>query len=132
MEQAFITSVIAEGIEPNSNFPFGQYPADKTVYKNARLVEFETPANKGQARNINSQGFDPDPRHAKLKVWSPGSPDLYLLTVHFSANQAHLASAIIDNAEYAVDGSNGADDGLAGACPPRSAALQSLPRLDIA
>ena len=43
-EQAFIASEIAEGIEPNSNFPFGPYPADKTVYKNACLVQFETPA----------------------------------------------------------------------------------------
>jgi hypothetical protein len=58
--------------------------------------------------------------------------DLYLLTVRSPANQAHLTSAIIDNAEYAIDGSNRAEDGLAGAAPPRSAALQSLRRLDIA
>ena len=100
--------MIAEGIEPNSNFPFGPYPADKTVYKNARLVEFETPANKDRLGTSTRLRKDSIPIQgmAKLKVWSPGSPDLYLLTVRFPANQAHLASAIIGNAEYAVDGSN--------------------------
>ena len=64
---------------------------------------------------------------AKLKVWSPGISDLYLLTVRFPANQAHLASAIIDNAEYAVDGSNRGNDGLAGACPTPSGRLAIAP-----
>jgi hypothetical protein len=44
----------------------------------------------------------------------PAAP-LYLLTVRFPANQAHLASVIIGNAEYAVaTRRTGADDGLAG------------------
>ena len=45
LEQAFIASVIAEGIEPKEDFPSGPYPADKTTAKSARLIEFETPAN---------------------------------------------------------------------------------------
>ena len=31
LEQAFIAGVIAEGIEPKKDFPFGPYPADKTT-----------------------------------------------------------------------------------------------------
>ncbi len=45
VEQVFIASVIAEGIEPRENFPSGPYPADKTTYRGARMVEFETPAD---------------------------------------------------------------------------------------
>ena len=71
MQQAFIASVIAEGIEPKSAFPFEPYPADKTVYKNTRLVEFETPANKdglGTATRLRKDSI-PIQGMAKLKVW---------------------------------------------------------------
>jgi hypothetical protein len=71
LEQAFIASVIAEGIEPKSYFPFGPYPADETVYKNARLVEFETPANKdglGTSTRLRKDSI-PIQGMAKLKVW---------------------------------------------------------------
>ncbi len=108
MQQAFIASVIAEGIEPKSAFPFEPYPADKTVYKNTRLVEFETPANKdglGTSTRLRKDSI-PIQGMAKLKVWFRPQPRSLSAGVRFPANQAHLASAIIGNAEYAVDGSN--------------------------
>jgi hypothetical protein len=43
--KAFVQSVIAEGIEPASDFPFGPYPGDKLTYRGKNIVEFETPAN---------------------------------------------------------------------------------------
>ena len=43
--KAFAQSVIAEGIEPASDFPFGPYPNDKLTYRSKSVVEFETPAN---------------------------------------------------------------------------------------
>jgi hypothetical protein len=34
--------LIAEGIEPESDFPFGPYPKDKLIYKSEELVEYQT------------------------------------------------------------------------------------------
>jgi hypothetical protein len=71
LEQAFIASMIAEGIEPKSAFPFEPYPADKTVYKNARLVEFETLANKdglGISTRLRKDSI-PIQGMAKIKEW---------------------------------------------------------------
>ena len=41
----FAQNVIAEGLEPASNFPFGPYANDKLTYRGKNIVEFETPAN---------------------------------------------------------------------------------------
>ena len=41
----FAQNVIAEGIEPASDFPIGPYPHDKLTYRAQNVVEFETPAN---------------------------------------------------------------------------------------
>ncbi len=43
--KAFVQNVIAEGIEPASDFPFGPYPSDKLTYRSKSVAEFETPAN---------------------------------------------------------------------------------------
>ena len=40
----FTRQVIAEGIEPASEFPLGPYPDDKLTYKKS-IVDFETPAH---------------------------------------------------------------------------------------
>jgi len=36
----FVRDVIAEDIEPASNFPFGPFPKDKLTYKSKELVEY--------------------------------------------------------------------------------------------
>ena len=41
----FAQNVIAEGIEPASDFQFGPYPKDKLADRGKNIVEFETPAN---------------------------------------------------------------------------------------
>ncbi len=43
--RTFADDVIAEGLEPTSDFPFGPFPGDKLVYRSKNVVEFETPAN---------------------------------------------------------------------------------------
>jgi hypothetical protein len=100
VEQAFIAGVIAEGIEPKENFPSGPYPADRTTYKNARLIEFETPANQdglGTSDRLQKNSL-PIIGMAKLED-SPDGPDFFLLTVRLPAGQAALAPAIVSQAE---------------------------------
>jgi hypothetical protein len=41
----FAQNVIAEGLEPASDFPSGPYPSDKLTDRGTSIVEFETPAN---------------------------------------------------------------------------------------
>jgi hypothetical protein len=41
----FAQNVIAEGLEPASDFPFGPYATDKLTNRGINIVEFETPAN---------------------------------------------------------------------------------------
>ncbi len=99
-EQAFIASVIAEDIEPKENFPFGPYPADKTNYKGARLVEFETPANRdglGTSDRMQKSSL-PIVGVAKLEETLNG-PNFFLLTIRLPAGQAALAPAIVSQAE---------------------------------
>jgi hypothetical protein len=43
--KAFVSHVIAEGIEPASDFPFGPYPKDKLSCKSNKIVEYQTPPN---------------------------------------------------------------------------------------
>lgn len=43
--KAFAQGVIAEKLEPASDFPFGPYATDKLTYRGDNAVEFETPAN---------------------------------------------------------------------------------------
>jgi hypothetical protein len=100
LEQAFIAGVIAEGIEPKENFPSGPYAADKTTYKNPRLVEFETPAGMdglGTSGQLQKNAL-PIEGMAKLEDSSDG-PNFFLLTVRLPAGQANLAPAIVSQAE---------------------------------
>ncbi len=100
LEQAFIAGVIAEGIEPKEDFPSGPYPADKTTAKNAREVEFVTPAGMdglGTSGRLQKSAL-PIEGVAKL-VDDPDGPDFFLLTVRLPANQAALAPAIVSQAE---------------------------------
>jgi hypothetical protein len=42
----FVNNVIAEGLRPATDFPFGPYPEDRLIYKSKELVEFITPPNR--------------------------------------------------------------------------------------
>jgi len=99
-EQKFIAGVIAEGVEPKTDFPSGPYPADKLTYKTPLVVEFEPPGNKdglGTSDRLQNNA-QPVLGLATLKPDSDG-PDLFLLTVRLPANQAGLAPAIVKTAE---------------------------------
>ncbi len=106
-EKTFVDSVIAEGIEPKSNFPSGPYPTDTLTYKAPTLVEFATPAGKvglGTADGL-AVGATPVIGVAKL-VASADGPDLYLLSVRLPAAEAHLGPAIVGAAEATLPNSS--------------------------
>jgi len=42
----FVNNIIAEGLDPASDFPFGPYPDDRLTYRSNELVEFITPPNR--------------------------------------------------------------------------------------
>ncbi|MGA9058295.1 MAG: SUMF1/EgtB/PvdO family nonheme iron enzyme [Terriglobia bacterium] len=44
-QKAFVESVIKEGLEPASDFPFGPYPKDKLTIRSDEVVEYQTPPN---------------------------------------------------------------------------------------
>ncbi len=100
VERAFIARVIAEGIEPKEDFPSDPYSADKTAYKNARLVEFVTPAGKdglGTSDGLQKNSL-PIAGMAKLED-TPDGPNFFLLAVRLPADQTNLAPAIVSQAE---------------------------------
>ena len=82
--KTFAQSVIAEGIEPASDFPFGPYSSDKLTYRGDRGAEFETPAN--------TQGLGTDSRLQAnaspidgVAIITDGVTDLIQVTVRLSA-----------------------------------------------
>jgi hypothetical protein len=98
--QAFVAGVIAEGIEPKKNFPSGPYPADKLIYKSARVVEFTTPGGKdglGVSGRL-LKNASPVVGVATLKD-TPDGPDFLLLAVRLPADQADLGPAIVAQSE---------------------------------
>jgi hypothetical protein len=81
--KAFVQSVIAEGIEPASDFPSGPYSDDKLTYRSHSGVEFETPAN--------TQGLGTDSRLQMnasaidgVAIITDGVTDLIQLTLRLS------------------------------------------------
>jgi hypothetical protein len=94
--------VIAEGIEPKENFPFGPYPADKLVYKAPRVVEFETPAGQdglGTSDRLQKSSLAVVGVAKLVDSGDPNAPDLSLVAVRLPPALAKLAPAIASQAE---------------------------------
>lgn len=99
--KSFVEGVIAEGLEPASSFPFGQYPKDRLTYRSEQMVEYETPAN--------TEGLGTDSRLKKNAYPINGAailmgdpPDLLLLAVRLASDQTDLVSPIIQQLERDV------------------------------
>lgn len=95
----FVKNVIAEKIEPASNFPLGPYPKDKLTYRSPRIVEYLTPAD--------SSGMGTDSWLLKnykpirgVAILMDETPDLSFLSVRLPQQQRSLTSAIIQQVEY--------------------------------
>jgi hypothetical protein len=103
-QRSFVRKVIAEGIEPASDFPFGPYSKDKLLYKNKELVEYQTPP---QTEGLGTQSrllkdADPISGIAMLVGEDPKEgepPSLLFLAIRLPSEMTHLASAIVQQTE---------------------------------
>jgi hypothetical protein len=96
--KAFAQKVIAEGIEPASDFSFGPYPSDKLTNRGKNIVEFETPAN--------AQGLGTDsllqPNASPIDgvaIIAGADTDLVLLSARVPAADSDLIPAMVAQAE---------------------------------
>jgi len=96
--KTFAENVIAEGIEPAADFPFGPYPSDKLTYRGKNIVEFETPAN--------AQGLGTDSRLQMnespidgVAIIIEGETDLALLTTWLPGPDHDLVPFIVKQVE---------------------------------
>lgn len=96
--KAFAQKVIAEGIEPASDFPFGPYPGDKLTYRAKNIVEFETPANAQGLGTDSRLQMDSSPIDG-VAIISEGDTDLTLLTARLSGPDRDLVQFIVKQAE---------------------------------
>jgi hypothetical protein len=94
----FAQSVIAEGIEPASDFPFGPYATDKLTYRGKSVVEFETLAN--------TNGLGTDSRLLPsaspidgVAIITGTDTDLVQLSARVSAKDSDLIALIVKQVE---------------------------------
>ena len=102
--KAFAESVIAEGIEPASDFPFGPYPNDKLTYRSKSVAEFETPANReglGTSSQLQAGSSPID----GVAILSGADTDLVLLSARLSEKDRDLIPAIVGQVEKESAGS---------------------------
>jgi hypothetical protein len=95
----FVKKVIAEGLEPASNFHFAPYPADKLTYKSDHLVEFVTPGN---SVGLGAQSWlARGPGDITGFAWIGGEDtDLLRLNMRLPPALASLGPFIIKQAEH--------------------------------
>jgi hypothetical protein len=96
--KAFAQSVIAEGIEPASDFPFGPYPSDKLTYRAKNIVEFETPANAQGLGTDSRLQMNESPIYG-VAIISGAYTDLVQLSARVPANDSDLVPAMIARVE---------------------------------
>jgi hypothetical protein len=96
--RAFVSKVIAEGIEPASDFPLGPYPKDRLVYKNKESVKYETPALTNGLGTQSRLQKNADPIRG-VAVLVGQEPSLLFLAVRLPSEIADLTSPIIQQTE---------------------------------
>lgn len=97
--RAFVMSVIGEGVEPESSFPFGPYPDDKLTYKGAETVEYRTPADTvglGTSLGLSRSAIPIE----GVAILVGTDTDLLSVSARLPPEQAYLASAIIRQVEH--------------------------------
>lgn len=96
--KAFADNVIAEGIEPASDLPFGPYPKDKLMYRSKAVVEFETPANTEGLGTYSRLRANSIPIEGVAIILGGGADedtDLVLLSVRLSGKDRDLIPTVV-------------------------------------
>jgi hypothetical protein len=94
----FAQNVIAEGIEPASDFPFGPYPSDKLTYRGKNIVEFETPANAHGLGTDSLLLMNASPIKG-VAILTGADTDLTHLSARVPASDSDLIPAMVAQAE---------------------------------
>jgi hypothetical protein len=95
---AFVSHVIAEGIEPASTFPSGPYPTDKLTYKSKEIVEYITPAN-GDGLGTESRLIKNSAPIDGVAILTGVDTNLVQLAARLPPDMAHLVPAIVQQVE---------------------------------
>ena len=96
--KAFAQSVIAEGLEPASDFPFGPYPSDKLTDRGTNIVEFETPANTAGLGTDSRLEANASPIDG-VAIITGTDTDLIQLSARVSAKDRDLIPLIVKQVE---------------------------------
>ena len=94
----FVNNVIAEGLRPASDFPFGPYPDDHLSYKNKELVEFITPSNR-QGLGTSSRLLPNEQPILGVAMLTGEELSLTQLSLRLPASMDDLAPIIIRETE---------------------------------
>jgi hypothetical protein len=96
--KAFVQTIIAEGIEPTSSFPFGPYARDILKYRTEDIAEFLTPAHTdglGTASRLQKN----DSPISGVAILFGGEPNLLQLSVRLPRQADGLTRVIIERTE---------------------------------
>jgi hypothetical protein len=96
--KAFAQKVIAEGLEPASDFPFGPYPGDRLTYRSKSVVEFETPANTQGLGTDSYLQANASPIYG-VAIVAGADTDLVQLSARVPASDSDLIPGMVGQAE---------------------------------
>ena len=95
---AFVREVIAEKIEPASEFPTGPYPADKLNYRSSEVVEYETPAGS-DGLGVRSRLVRNDSPIRGVAMLVGAETSLLRLSMRLPATMSGLEDTILQQTE---------------------------------
>jgi hypothetical protein len=94
----FVQNVIAESVEPASDFPTGPYPTDKLTDRGKNIVEFETPANSAGLGTDSRLQPNTSPIDG-VAIIAGTDTDLIQLSARVSAKDHDLIPLIVKQVE---------------------------------
>lgn len=97
----YARSIIAEGLRPASDYPFGPFRSDHLTYKDKNLVEFITPAHQNGLGTMSwlLPSDRPITGFALLIIGPDVDTELLLLSLRLPPSLSFLATTIIQQAE---------------------------------
>lgn len=98
----FVRSVVAEKLQPESDFPFGPYPSDKLHYLNRELVDFTTPANADGLGTASWLIRNADPIRGFAALFPDDDMTLQQLDMRLGPGNQGIESALINAMEQEI------------------------------